>query len=102
MRWRTWENIHTVKSINSNTEERSWHKHIRRMYMYVHINKSGVRGSVVVEALCYKLEGHGFETRWGEWKFPVFLILPAALGPGVYSASDRNEYQKQKNNVSGE
>jgi hypothetical protein len=25
----------------------------------------------------------------------------AALGPGVYSAS-RNEYQKQKNNVSGE
>jgi hypothetical protein len=30
------------------------------------------------------------------------LILPAALGPGVYSASNRNEYQKQKNNVSGE
>jgi hypothetical protein len=30
------------------------------------------------------------------------LILPAALGPGVYSAYNRNEYQKQKNNVSGE
>jgi hypothetical protein len=30
------------------------------------------------------------------------LILPAALGPGVYSASNRNEYQKHKNNVSGE
>jgi hypothetical protein len=29
-------------------------------------------------------------------------ILPAALGPGVYSASNRNEYQKQNNNVSGE
>jgi hypothetical protein len=29
------------------------------------------------------------------------LILPAALGPGVYSASNRNEYQKHKNNVSG-
>jgi hypothetical protein len=27
--------------------------------------------------------------------------LPAALGPGVYSASNRNEYQKQENNVSG-
>jgi hypothetical protein len=28
---------------------------------------------------------------------------PAALGPGVYSASNRNDYQKQKiNNVSGE
>jgi hypothetical protein len=29
--------------------------------------------------------------------------LPAALGPGVDSASNRNEYQKRKNNnVSGE
>jgi hypothetical protein len=32
----------------------------------------------------------------------IYLILQAALGPGVYSASNRNEYQKQKNNVSGE
>jgi hypothetical protein len=24
--------------------------------------------------------------------------FPAALGPGVYSASNRNEYQKHKNN----
>jgi hypothetical protein len=31
----------------------------------------------------------------------VHLILAAALGPGVYSASNRNEYQKEKN-VSGE
>jgi hypothetical protein len=31
-----------------------------------------------------------------------WLIFPAAQGPGVYSASNRNEYQKQKNNVSGE
>jgi hypothetical protein len=30
------------------------------------------------------------------------IILPVALGPGVYSASGRNEYQKHKNNVSGE
>jgi hypothetical protein len=34
--------------------------------------------------------------------FPIFLTLPAALGPGVYSASNRNEYQKQKNIVSVE
>jgi hypothetical protein len=57
--------------------------------------------------------------------FSIYLILPAALGPGVYSASNikiiflgsrarpvlgpavysasnRNEYQKQKNNISGE
>jgi hypothetical protein len=34
--------------------------------------------------------------------FSVYLILPAALGPEVHSASSRNEFQKQKNNVSGE
>jgi hypothetical protein len=32
----------------------------------------------------------------------IYLNLPAALGPEVYSAPNRNEYQKQKNNVSGE
>jgi hypothetical protein len=31
-----------------------------------------------------------------------YLILPAALDPGAYSASNTNEYQKQTNNVSGE
>jgi hypothetical protein len=46
----------------------------------------------VVEALCYKPEGHAFENLI----FPIYLILPAALDPGVYSASNRNEYQKQK------
>jgi hypothetical protein len=34
--------------------------------------------------------------------FEIYLIHPAALGLGVYSASNRNEYQKHKNNVSGE
>jgi hypothetical protein len=34
--------------------------------------------------------------------FSIYLILPAALGPRVYSASNRNEYQTQKTNVSGE
>jgi hypothetical protein len=31
----------------------------------------------------------------------VYLILPAAPGPGIYSASNRNEYQKQNNNFFG-
>jgi hypothetical protein len=34
--------------------------------------------------------------------FSIYLNLPAALGAAVYSASNRNEYWKQKNNVSGE
>jgi hypothetical protein len=52
---------------------------------------------IVVKALCYKPEGRGFDTRWGDF-FSIYLILPAALGPQVYSASNRNEYQKHKNN----
>jgi hypothetical protein len=47
--------------------------------------------------LCYKPESRGFETRWGECNFSIYLILPAALGPGAYSASNRNEYHKMKN-----
>jgi hypothetical protein len=34
--------------------------------------------------------------------FSIYLILSAPLGPVVHSASNRNEYQKQKNNVSAE
>jgi hypothetical protein len=28
--------------------------------------------------------------------FLFYFFLPAALGPGIYSASNKNEYQKQK------
>jgi hypothetical protein len=58
--------------------------------------------SVMVEELYYEPEGPGFETRWSELIFFNYLILPAALGPGVYWASNGIEYQRQKNNVSGE
>jgi hypothetical protein len=33
--------------------------------------------------------------------FLIYLILPAALSPGVYSVANKNEYQKQKKYVSG-
>jgi hypothetical protein len=45
---------------------------------------------------------HFIYARTDEVNFPVYLILPAALGLGVYSASKKNEYQKHKNNVSSE
>jgi hypothetical protein len=32
--------------------------------------------------------------------FSIYIIRPAAQDPGVYLASNRNEYQKQKNKVS--
>jgi hypothetical protein len=43
----------------------------------------------------YKPEDCGFETRLGEF---LNLPLSATLGPGVHSASNKNEYQKQKKN----
>jgi hypothetical protein len=53
----------------------------------------------VVEAVGYNLEG----LRLNEVNafFSMYLILPAAFSPGVYSASIRNEYQKQRNNAFG-
>jgi hypothetical protein len=64
----------------------------------------GHAAALVVKALCHKPEGRGFEIRFGDsfFFFSIYLILPAPLGPGVYSASNRNEYQKHTNNVSGE
>jgi hypothetical protein len=32
----------------------------------------------------------------------IYLILPTPLGREDDSASNRNDYQKQKNNISGE
>jgi hypothetical protein len=34
--------------------------------------------------------------------FSTLPIPPAALGPGIYSASNGDEYRNQKNNISGE
>jgi hypothetical protein len=57
---------------------------------------NGARGSVVVEELCYKPEDRRFKARWCGWISWICLILPAALGTGIHSAPNRNEYQKHK------
>jgi hypothetical protein len=54
------------------------------------------RGSVVVKALCCKPEGRGFKSQWGgflNWPNPS-----GSIGPGVDSASNRNEYQESLKN----
>ena len=53
----------------------------------------GARGVVVVKALCYKPEGRGFDSRWWHWNFSVIQSFRPHCGPGVDSASNRNEYQ---------
>jgi hypothetical protein len=48
-------------------------------------NFGGARGSVLVEALCHKRNDDV-----SDFFFSIYLILPAALGPGVDSADNRN------------
>jgi hypothetical protein len=50
---------------------------------------------VLVEALCYDTQGRGFDSRRGEWIPSIFLMIPVTLGPGVVSASNRNEYSRE-------
>ena len=35
----------------------------------------------LVEALRYKSESRGFDSRWCHWNFFIDIILPAALWP---------------------
>ena len=53
----------------------------------------GVRGDTD-EALRYKPEGRGFDSRWCHWNFSLTQSFRPHCGPGVDSASNRNEYQE--------
>jgi hypothetical protein len=71
--------------------------------VFLFANPQMSQGSITVKALCYRPKRSGFPTGWVTlFLFSICLILPAALGPGIYSLSNGNEYQKQKNNISGE
>jgi hypothetical protein len=48
----------------------------------------------LVEALRYKPEGRGFDSRWCHWNFSLTKSFRPHYGPGVDSAFKRNEYQE--------
>jgi hypothetical protein len=52
------------------------------------------RRSVAIQALFCKPEDTGFETRWCNRIHSVYLIFPATLFLGVYSANN-NQYQRK-------
>jgi hypothetical protein len=53
----------------------------------------------LVEALCYKLEGRAFESRWCQGNFRLMYSFQPHCGPGFDSASYRNEYQEYLNDM---
>ena len=57
---------------------------------YVHTADSADRGSTVVKALLYKSKGHWFDLEF----FIDIKSFWSHYGPGVVSASNRNEYQE--------
>jgi len=49
----------------------------------------------VVKVLCYKSEGRWFDPGWCHWNFSLtYKSFRSHCGPGVDSASNRNEYQE--------
>jgi hypothetical protein len=48
----------------------------------------------LVEALRYKSEGRAFDSQWCHWNFSLTKFVRPHYGPGVDSASNRNEYQE--------
>jgi hypothetical protein len=48
----------------------------------------------LIEALFYKPEGRGFDSRRRHWNFSLTQFFLPHYGPGVDSASNRNEYQE--------
>jgi hypothetical protein len=47
-----------------------------------------------IEALRYKPEGGGFDSRSGQWRSSLTQYFRLQYGPEIDSASNRNEYQE--------
>ena len=56
--------------------------------------EGGYAVAQLVEALRYKSEGRGFDSRWCNWNSSLTRSFQPQYGPGVDSASNRNEYQE--------
>jgi hypothetical protein len=54
-------------------------------------NYVGYAMAQLVEALWYKPEGRGFDSRYENWDFSIDVILRPLYYPGVDRAPNRNE-----------
>jgi hypothetical protein len=81
----------TVRNTLENRSHAIW---IATIFMLVKIRYLG-------EALFYKPEGLGLESRWGHWIFQLNQSFQPHYGPGVDSASNINYYQECSWGVKG-
>jgi len=98
--------------LNSTIPVRSEHSHVV-MGSEVKVNLSGLDWSLVlqkleaprtyrrchaeaqlVEALRYKSEGHGSDSRWCHWNFTLTQTFWLHFGPGIDSVSNSIDYQE--------
>jgi hypothetical protein len=63
-------------------------------YRSLHFTFNYLGGGAVVEALRYKLEGRGIDSRWCHLNFSLTYSFRSHYDPGVDSSSNRNEYQE--------
>jgi hypothetical protein len=63
------------------------------LHCYYYYYSMGHAVTQLVEALRYKPEGRGFDSRWCHCNFSLTSFRPHC-GPGVDSVSNRNEYQE--------
>jgi hypothetical protein len=61
----TSKNSHTM--LPSLKEPAPVNRKTTNRFVVVYNLNVGARGRVVVKALCYKVEGRGFDTRWGNF-----------------------------------
>jgi len=54
----------------------------------------GYESALLFEALRYQPEGRGFDSRLCYWNFSLTYSFQPHYGPGIDSASNRNEYQE--------
>jgi hypothetical protein len=64
------------------------------MNYLVYLETDGDLGGTAVKVLCYKSEGSWFDPNWCHWNFSLTESFRSHYGPGVDSASNRNEYQE--------
>ena len=63
-------------------------------FWYPTLRSQGHAVTQLVEALRYKPEGRGFDSRWCHWNFSLTSSFRPRYGPGINSVSNRNEYQE--------